>query len=64
MGQQLMPYTKPSYLEVLRGYQDFTADAPDKKWMSDFTYLETREGWLYRGTGLLMPIHAKSLVGL
>ena len=27
--------------------QDVTADAPDTKWMSDFTCLETREGWLY-----------------
>jgi len=24
--------------------QDFPADAPDKKWMTDMTYLDTREG--------------------
>ena len=29
--------------------QDFTAHAPNKKWMTDFTYIDTREGWLFRG---------------
>lgn len=27
--------------------QDFTADAPNKKWMTDMTFIETQEGWLY-----------------
>ena len=27
--------------------RDFTADAPNKKWMTDMTFIETREGWLY-----------------
>jgi transposase InsO family protein len=27
--------------------QDFSAPAPDRKWVSDFTYIQTSEGWLY-----------------
>ena len=27
--------------------QDFTASAPNRKWVSDFTYIDTAEGWLY-----------------
>jgi transposase InsO family protein len=27
--------------------QDFTAPAPDVKWVSDITYISTDEGWLY-----------------
>ncbi len=27
--------------------RDFTADAPNKKWLTDMTFIATREGWLY-----------------
>jgi transposase InsO family protein len=27
--------------------RDFTATAPNQKWVTDITYLWTREGWLY-----------------
>ncbi|MNT60541.1 hypothetical protein D3C72_1981280 [compost metagenome] len=27
--------------------QDFTAAAPNQKWVGDITYLHTEEGWLY-----------------
>jgi transposase InsO family protein len=27
--------------------RDFTADAPNKKWMTDMTFIPTGEGWLY-----------------
>ncbi|GCE02706.1 hypothetical protein KDAU_00350 [Dictyobacter aurantiacus] len=30
----------------------FTAEAPDRVWVSDFTYIGTREGWLYLATVL------------
>ncbi len=30
--------------------QDFTADAPNQKWIVDITYLWTDEGWLYLAT--------------
>jgi len=41
--------------------QDFTADAPDKKWMSDFTYLETREGWLFLAG--VLDAYSRKIVG-
>jgi putative transposase len=41
--------------------QDFAADAPDKKWMSDFTYLETREGWLYLAG--VIDAYSRKIVG-
>jgi putative transposase len=31
--------------------QDFTASAPNQKWVGDITYLHTDEGWLYLATG-------------
>ena len=27
--------------------RQFAADAPNKKWVADFTYIWTAEGWLY-----------------
>jgi len=27
--------------------QDFSSPAPDRKWVSDITYIDTAEGWLY-----------------
>ncbi len=27
--------------------QEFSASAPNRKWVVDFSYIETREGWLY-----------------
>ncbi len=27
--------------------QDFTAEAPDRKWGADISYIWTAEGWLY-----------------
>jgi transposase InsO family protein len=41
--------------------QDFTADAPNKKWVSDFTYLETREGWLYLAG--VLDVYSRKIVG-
>jgi putative transposase len=41
--------------------QDFTADAPNKKWVSDFTYLETREGWLYLAG--VLDVYSRRIVG-
>ena len=27
--------------------RDFRADGPNQKWVADFTYIWTAEGWLY-----------------
>jgi len=34
--------------------RDFTAKAPNKKWVSDITYLFTNEGWLYLAPNMFM----------
>jgi transposase InsO family protein len=41
--------------------QDVTADAPNKKWVSDFTYLATREGWLYLAG--VLDVYSRRIVG-
>ena len=38
--------------------RDFEASAPNKKWMTDMTFIATGEGWLYLSFVLLMAIHA------
>src|SRR6185312_685993 len=41
--------------------RDFTADAPNKKWMADITYIETREGWLYLAG--VIDAYSRKIVG-
>jgi putative transposase len=41
--------------------QDFTADAPNKKWMTDFTYIETREGWLFLAG--VLDAYSRKIIG-
>jgi putative transposase len=41
--------------------QDFTASRPDEKWLSDITYIETNEGWLY--LALVMDLFSRTIVG-
>lgn len=41
--------------------RNFAADAPNKKWVADITYIETREGWLYL-SGVL-DTYSRKIVG-
>jgi transposase InsO family protein len=41
--------------------RDFTADAPNKKWVTDITFIATREGWLYLAG--VLDIYSRKLVG-
>jgi putative transposase len=41
--------------------QDFEADAPNKKWTADITYIPTREGWLY--LAVVMDLFSRRIVG-
>ena len=41
--------------------RDFTASKPNEKWVSDITYIPTREGWLYLAG--VMDLHGRKLVG-
>jgi transposase InsO family protein len=41
--------------------QDFTASAPNQKWVGDMTYLWTDEGWLY--LAVVIDLYARRVVG-
>jgi transposase InsO family protein len=41
--------------------RDFTADAPNTKWVSDITGIETLEGWLYLAA--IVDIYSRFVVG-
>jgi transposase InsO family protein len=39
----------------------FTTDAPNKVWVTDITYIPTREGWLYLSA--IIDLHSRAVVG-
>jgi transposase InsO family protein len=41
--------------------QDFSATAPNQKWVSDITYIATDEGWLY--LAVVLDLHSRLVVG-
>jgi len=41
--------------------QEFYASAPDQKWVSDITYIETTEGWLYLAS--ILDLFSRKVVG-
>lgn len=41
--------------------QDFTTSKPNQKWLSDITYIQTEEGWLYLAG--VLDLHGRRLVG-
>jgi len=41
--------------------QDFSATAPNQKWVGDITYLWTDEGWLY--LAVVIDLYSRSVVG-
>ena len=41
--------------------RDFTAQAPNEKWVSDITYVPTGEGWLYVATAI--DLYSRHIVG-
>jgi putative transposase len=41
--------------------QDFTATAPNQKWVCDFTYIETSEGWLY--LAVVLDLFSRKVIG-
>lgn len=41
--------------------QDFSALAPNQKWVSDFTYIPTAEGWLY--LAVVLDLFSRKVVG-
>lgn len=41
--------------------RDFSASAPNQKWLADLTYIPTAEGWLY--LALVLDLFSRKLVG-
>jgi len=41
--------------------REFDAPAPDRKWLSDITYVRTAEGWLY--LAVVLDLYARRVVG-
>jgi transposase InsO family protein len=41
--------------------QDFFASGPNQKWVSDFTYIETDEGWLY--LAVVLDLFSRKVIG-
>jgi transposase InsO family protein len=41
--------------------RDFAAVAPNRKWVTDITYVETREGWLY--VAAVLDLFSRKIVG-
>lgn len=41
--------------------QNFNADAPDQKWVSDITYIWTDEGWLY--LAVVLELYSRRVIG-
>lgn len=42
--------------------QDFTAKAPNERWVADITYVATGEGWLY--VAIILDLFSRKVVGL
>jgi len=49
----------PTFENVLE--RDFAAEAPDKKWAADITYVPTDEGWLY--LSVVLDLSSRRVVG-
>jgi transposase InsO family protein len=41
--------------------QDFTATKPNQKWVTDITYIWTKEGWLY--LAVVLDLYSRKVVG-
>jgi len=41
--------------------RDFTAAAPNQKWVADFTYIWTHEGWLF--VAVVLDLYSRRVVG-
>jgi putative transposase len=41
--------------------QEFTAEAPDRKWVADITYLPTSQGWVY--LAVVLDLFSRKVVG-
>jgi putative transposase len=52
---------KPAVVASNRLDRQFEADAPDKVWVTDITYIKTHEGWLY--LSVVIDLFSRRVVG-
>ncbi len=52
-----------THQEIAPNYvnQNFTVDTPNKTWVSDISYIATREGWLY--LAVVLDLFSRKIVG-
>ena len=55
-GERLVSTIAPNMLD-----RQFTADLPNRKWIADFTYVWTAEGWLY--VAAVIDLFSRRVVG-
>ncbi len=55
-GRRLQSAIAPNTLD-----REFTATAPNQKWVADFTYVWTSEGWLY--VAAVLDLYSRRVVG-
>lgn len=55
-GERLAPAVAPNVLD-----RQFAADRPNQKWIADFTYIWTTEGWLY--VAAVIDLFSRRVVG-
>ena len=55
-GERLAPAVAPNVLD-----RQFAADRPNQKWIADFTYIWTAEGWLY--VAAVVDLFSRRVVG-
>ena len=41
--------------------RQFDAHKPNQKWVSDITFIETKQGWLY--LAIVLDLHSRAIVG-
>jgi putative transposase len=56
LGERQAGAVAPNVLD-----RTFEADAPNRKWIADFTYIETGEGWLY--VAAVIDLFSRRVVG-
>lgn len=49
------------HIEADQLQQDFSADQPNQRWVSDYTYIPTQQGWLYVAT--IMDLFSRKIIG-
>ena len=55
------PYGRPSIITPNKLQREFTAEQPNRAWVTDITYIRTWQGWLY--LAVVMDLFGRKVVG-